>query len=78
MKTRGISHGSSMASIACCIVGFFIFGVFFGLVGAGFGASAVMRKDKDNFGYIGIVLGIIVFVLGIVGMITNYGNPYLY
>ena len=72
--TQRISHGSAIASIACCIVGFFIFSIFLGLIGAGLGASAVMRKDKDNLGYIGVILGIIVFILGIYDMF----NPYYY
>ena len=76
MTARSISHGSAIASIACCIVGFFIFGIFFGLIGTGLGASAVMRKDKDKLGYVGIILGIIVFILSIIGLVAQYSNPY--
>jgi hypothetical protein len=72
MTRHGIPHGSAIASIACSAVGFFFLGVFFGLVGAGLGASAVMRKDKDKLGYIGIILGIAVFILSTISMILQY------
>ena len=68
--TQRISHAAAYASIACSIVGIFVFGIFLGLIGAGLGASAVMRKDKDNLGYIGIIMGIIVFFLSIIGIIA--------
>ena len=78
MTRHGIPHGSAIAAIACSIVGFFFLGIFFGGVGAGLGASAVMRKDKDKLGYIGIILGIAVFIFSIIGMILGYSIPYYF
>ena len=78
MTPHGIPHGSAIASIACSIVGFFFLGIFFGLIGVGLGASAVMRKDKDKLGYIGIILGIAVFILSMFGIIFRYRIPYYF
>ncbi len=78
MTRHGIPHGSAIASIPCSIVGFFFLGTFFGLIGAGLGASAVMRKDKDKLGYIGIILGIAVFILSMIGIIFRYSIPYYF
>ncbi len=77
-STHGVQHGTAVASIACAIVGFFIFGVFFGLIAIGLGASAVMRRDKDNLGYAGLVLGVVVLILSVVVMIVLFRNPYYY
>ncbi len=76
--TSNISHGTAIASIACGIVGIFFLGILFGLLGTGLGASAVMRRDKDNLGYVGLVLGVIVFVLSIIGMFFWYRYIYFW
>lgn len=37
-----------------------------------------MRRDKDNLGYVGLVLGVIVFVLSIIGMFFWYRYIYFW
>jgi hypothetical protein len=68
-----VSHGSLIASIISSVIGLFVFGYIFGLVGAVLGAISVSKKD--NWGYVGIVLGTLVYILTIVSIIDILGYP---
>lgn len=55
-----------IASIICGLIGLFIFGTGLGMAGAFLGYSAI--KQGSKIGYVGLVLGVIIFLLAMIAI----------
>jgi hypothetical protein len=76
MQENKVSHGAAVASIVCGILGLFFFGIILGSIGAAAGAQAI--KNKDKWGYAGLVLGIMVVIFSIISIIDLFSQLYYY
>jgi len=70
-----VSHGAAVASIVLSLMGFAFFGFILGFIGIALGSQAV-SKNKDKWGYVGLILGIMVVVLTFIGFIATLSQPY--
>jgi hypothetical protein len=72
-----VSHTNTIASVVCCVVGWFVFQTFLGLIGIALAATAV-SKDKDRWGYLALAFAILTVIVGIIVWIDAIINPYYY
>ena len=73
-QQKTVSHGNAVLSIILGIVGFFIFGIILGFIGLGLGIVSVNKRD--NWGYAGIILGVIVVIFSIIGTLEIFSGAY--
>lgn len=76
MQETKVSHGAAVASIVCGIIGIFIFGIILGSIGVGLGSQAV--KNRDKWGYTGLILGVIVIIFSVISIIDLLSQLYYY
>ena len=71
-RTSSDGRGFAIGGIVCAAVGVLLFGVLLGPIGAALGFVGV-RKGERTLGWVAVALGVVVFVLSLVGVavLTN-------